>query len=108
MYFTSDDKSQNTFVCQPIIDTLESKKDKFTDYILGWKSNEKYNSKLKVSCTALLHSIKFSGYKMGIKCDKDPLSVEQNNYLTKIVDFSIAYDLAAWPRNTTDSFKFKN
>ena len=29
---------------------------------------------------------------MGIKPDKDPIAVEQNNYLTKIVNVNIAYD----------------
>ena len=42
-------------------------------YILSWKSNGLYNSKLKPFYTAFLHSIKFSGYKMGIK------AVEQSN-----------------------------
>ena len=31
MYFTSNDGSQNTFVYQPTLDTLEFKKDKGTD-----------------------------------------------------------------------------
>ena len=48
-------------------------------YILSWKSNGLYNSKLKPFYTAFLHSIKFSGYKMGIKFDKDPLAAEQSN-----------------------------
>ena len=30
MYFTSNDGSQNTFIHQPILDTLELKKDKCT------------------------------------------------------------------------------
>ena len=38
-----------------------------------------------------MNSIKLSGYRMGIKFDKDPLSVERNNYLTKIVNVYIAY-----------------
>ena len=38
IYFTSNDESQNTFVYQPTLDTLELKKDKGTDYILSWKS----------------------------------------------------------------------
>ena len=42
---------------------------------------------------------------MGIKFDEDHLAVEKNNYLTKIVH---VYDLAAWPRNSTNNFKFKN
>ena len=45
---------------------------------------------------------------MGIKFDKDPLPVEQNNYLTKIVNVYIVYDLDAWLRNPTNNFKFKN
>ena len=34
-----------------------------------------------------------------MKFNKDPLAVEQNNYLTKIVDVYIVYDLANWPKN---------
>ena len=45
---------------------------------------------------------------MGIKFDKDPLAVAKNNYLTKIVNVYIVYDLVAWPRNPTTNFKFKN
>ena len=45
---------------------------------------------------------------MGIKMDKGPLAVEENNYLTKIVNVRIVYDLDAWARNPTKNFKFKN
>ena len=45
-----------------------------------------FNSKHNTLYTAFLHSMKLSGYKMGINFDKDPLVVEQNNYLTKIVN----------------------
>ena len=45
---------------------------------------------------------------MGIKFGKDPLAVEQNNYLTKIVNIYIVYDLVSWLRNPTNNFKFKN
>ena len=45
---------------------------------------------------------------MGITFGKDPLAVEQNSYLTKMVDVYIVYDLAAWPRNPTNNFIFKN
>ena len=58
------------FLYQPILDTLELKKDKGTDYILRWKSKEVYNSKLNPLHTALLQSIKLSGYRMGIKFEK--------------------------------------
>ena len=62
-------------------------------YVLSWKSNGVYNPKLKPLYTAFLHSIKLRGYKMGMKFDKYPLAVEQNNYLTKIVNVYIVYDL---------------
>ena len=104
MYFTINDVSQNTFVYQPTLDTLELKKIK----TLIWKSKGAYNSKLKSLYTAFLNSIKLSGYRIGIKFDKDPLAVEQSNYLTKIVNVYIVYDLDAWSRNPTNNFKFKN
>ena len=45
---------------------------------------------------------------MELKFDKDPLALEKNNYLTKIVNVYIVYDLDAWPRNPANNFKFKN
>ena len=67
-----------------------------------------YTSKLKSLCTAFLNSIKLSGYRIGIKFDKERLVSEQNNYLSKIVNVWIAYDLDAWARNPTNNFKFEN
>ena len=84
MYFVSNDGSQIMFVYQPTLDTLESKKDKGTDYVLSWNSKGEYTSKLKPLYTAFLDSIKPSGYRMRIKCDREPLTVEQNNYTTKL------------------------
>ena len=55
-----------------------------------------------------MNSIQRSEYIKGIKFDKGPLAVEQINYLTKIVNVYIAYDLNAWPRKPTNNFKFKN
>ena len=55
-----------------------------------------------------MHNIKLSGYRMGIKFDKDPLAAEQNNYTTKIVNVYIVYDLDAWPKNPTNNFTFKD
>ena len=71
IYFTSNGGSQNTFFYQPTLATLELKKYEGIDYVLSWKSKGVYNSKLKPLHTALLHSIKLSGYKMGIKFDED-------------------------------------
>ena len=45
---------------------------------------------------------------MRIKFDKDPLALEQNNCLTKIVNVYIVYDLNYWPKDPTNNFKFKN
>ena len=45
---------------------------------------------------------------MGVKFDKDPLAVEQNNYLSNIVSVYIEYDLDPWPKNSTNNFKFRN
>ena len=39
MYFTSNDESQNTFVYQPTLDTLELNKKEGINYVLSWKSN---------------------------------------------------------------------
>ena len=83
---------------QPTLDILELKEYKVTDYVLSWKSKRVFNSKLKSLYTAFLHGIKLSGYKMGIKFDKDPLAVEHKNYLSKIVNVYIVYDLGAWPK----------
>ena len=57
----------------------ESKKGKGIDYVLSWKSKWVFTSKRKPIYAIFLHSITFSGYKVGIKFDKDTLVVEQNN-----------------------------
>ena len=45
---------------------------------------------------------------MRIKYDQDLLAVEQNNYLTTIVNFHFVYVLDVWLRNLTNNFKFRN
>ena len=105
IYFMSNDRSQK--ICL-LTNTLYLKKDKGTDFVFSWKLKGVYNSKLKSLYTAFLHRVKLSEHRIGIKFDKDPLAVEQNNYLIKIVNVYIAYDLDAWPRNPTNNFKFKN
>ena len=45
---------------------------------------------------------------MRIKFDKDPLAVEKNNYLTKIVNVYIVYDLNAWPKIPLRNVTLKN
>ena len=87
---------------------MELKKIKVIDHVLSWKSNGVYNSKLKPLYTAFLHSVKISGYRMRIKFDKDPLAIEQNNYLTKLGNVYIVYELKDWPQDPINNFKFKN
>ena len=108
MYFTSNDGSENMFVYQPTLDTLELKKEKGTYYVLSWKSSGVYNSKLKPLYTASVHSLKHFGCQMGLNFNEDPLDVEQNNYLTKISNVYIVYDLAAMSKIPLKSFELKN
>ena len=63
IYFTSNDGSQNIFVYQPTLDMLETKKDKNFDYVLSWKSNGVYNSKLKPLYNTFLQTIDFLDIK---------------------------------------------
>ena len=55
-----------------------------------------------------MYSIKLSEYRIGIEFDKNTLAVEQNNYLSKIVNAYIVYDLDASQKNPTNNFKVKN
>ena len=78
-----------------------------TVYVLSWKSKGLFNSKLKLLYTAFLHNIKLSEYRMGIKFNKHPLGVEQNNYVTKILNVCIVYDLDGWPKISHRNFTMK-
>ena len=93
---------------QPTLDTSELKKDKGTDYVFSWKSKGVFTSKLKPSYTAFVHSVKLPEYRIGLKFDMDPLAVEQNIYLSKIISVYTVYNLYAWPRKPVNNFKFKN
>ena len=56
-----------------------------------------------------MHSINISENSiLRIQFDKDPLALKPSNYLTRILNVSIAYNFDAWPRNRTNIFKFKN
>ena len=45
---------------------------------------------------------------MGIKFDKNSLAVKQNNYLIKIVNVYVVYDLDAWPKLPVKNFTIKD
>ena len=80
------------FFYQATLDTLEIKKDKDTDYDFSWKWKGVFNSKLKPLYTAFLHSIRLSEYRIWIRFDNDHLVLEENNYLSKIVNVYIVYE----------------
>ena len=82
--------SQNINVYQPKLWTLESKKEKSTDYDVSWKSKGGHISKLKPLSTDYLHNINHYGCRTRIKFDKDPLDVDQNNCLAKVANVYIA------------------
>ena len=50
----------------------------------------------------------FLNIKFRITFNKDSSAVELNNYLCKIVNVDIVYDLDTWSRNPTNNLKFKN
>ena len=79
------DLKTNLFINQ-YLDTLELNKGEGTDYVLSLKSKGVFNFKLKLLYTAFSNSINFYEYRIGIKFDKDPLAVEQSNYLRKILN----------------------
>ena len=54
-----------------------------------------------------INNIKRFEYRIGKHFDKKSLAIEQNNYLTKTVDFYTVYDLDIWSRSPTNNFKFK-
>ena len=56
--FLGDDGFQNMFVYQPTLRMLELKKDKGTDYVIGWKSKGLLKSKLLPFHGAFLPNIK--------------------------------------------------
>ena len=45
---------------------------------------------------------------MGMKFDKDPLAVEQNNYLSEVANIYLLADLHSWPKISLRTFTIKN
>ena len=73
------------FVYQPTFNALDIKKDKGTDYLIGWESKGVYTPEIIPLHTAFLHRIKVLDIECEKKFDKDPLATEQSNYVTHIV-----------------------
>ena len=70
------------FLYQPTFNTLELQKDKGTDYVIDWKSQVLFESKLLPLTRAFLTNMKYTGYKIGTEFTNTPLVVEQSNYAT--------------------------
>ena len=87
------------FVYQPTFNVLELEVDKYTEYITGWKSKGLYNSKLRALHSVFLPNVKYFANKIGIQFNNTLLVLEQINYITKIVNVYIIYDLDNWPKN---------
>ena len=94
------------FVYPPTFNVLELKIDKDPEYIIGWKSKGVYNSKLIALHGALLSNVNDFGNKIGIQINNAPLVVEQN-YVSRIVNVYIVYDLDNWPKNPLRNFTHK-
>ena len=73
------------FVYQPTLSMLELKEDNI-EYIIAWKSKGLFKSNLKPILNPLPPTIKQFGYKVAIPLVNNSLIVENNNYLTKIVN----------------------
>ena len=53
-------------------------------------------------------NVKLCGRRIGTKFDKNNFAVTQSNYLTKVVNVYILYELVACPRSPINNFIFKN
>ena len=74
--FFGDDGFQNMFVYQATFNTLEFKKDKGTDYVIGWKSIGLFESQLLLLHGTFLTNIRYLGYKIEMQFNNTPLVVE--------------------------------
>ena len=91
-----------------ILFTLDLKEEKGSDCDLIWKSKGVNTFKFKPLYNVFFHRIRHSGYKVGIKLDKDPLAVKQKNYTTNIVNAYIVYVLENWSNSALRGFALKH
>ena len=103
--FFGNDGFQNMFVYQlTFINTLNLRKGKGTDNVVGWKSKDLFEVKLLSLHGAFLCKTKYFAYQIRIQFNNTPLVVEQNNYTTKAVSAYTVYDLDNWPENPLRNF----
>lgn len=96
------------YVKQPALDMLELKEDKATDYVIGWKSDGLFKSKLLSLHGAFLPIIKYTGYKIGIQFNNPSLVIYQQNFTIKIVNVYMVFDLHTWPKILLKKFILKS
>ena len=65
--FVGVDGFQKMFVYQSTFNMVELKKDKGTDYIISWKSEGLFESKLFPLHGTFLPNTKYFGYKIGMR-----------------------------------------
>ena len=92
IYVTSNDGLQNMLVYQPSYNVIKYLNTS-TKYITNWRSKGVYNTKLIPIKNDSLPNIKYFKYKIGIQLNKTPLIVEQNIYVSKMINVYIIYDL---------------
>ena len=71
------------FVYQSTFNVLELKIDKDTEYIIGWKSEGRCNSKFISLHGAFLPNVKFFVNKIGIQFNNASLVIEQNYHKSR-------------------------
>ena len=87
---------------------LELKKERSTDYVIGWKSKSLLQSKHFPLHGAFLPDIKHFGNIIGIQFSKTPLAVEQNNYISNIVNAYTTSDLDNMSKFSLRNYTSKN
>ena len=110
-YFNDDGKS--IYILSLLIllankSYVRIKKDKVTDYSIGWKSKDLFESNHLPLHGAFLPNIKYIGYKIGMQFNNTSLVVEQRNYENNIVNAYILYDLDNWPNIPLRNLTRKN
>ena len=110
-YFNDDGKS--IYILSLLIllankSYVRIKKDKVTDYSIGWKSKDLSESNHLPLDGAFLPNIKYFGCKIGMQFNNTPLVVEQRNYANNIVNAYILYDLDNWPNIPLRNLTRKN
>ena len=86
------------FIYQLILITSDLRDNKSTEYVIASKSETLFKSWLGLFYKDFVPGIKCFGYKIGIQFSITAVVAKENNYLAKILNFCIAYDIDYWPK----------